>query len=97
MMAVGEFVRSKAKYVSGWFTNLKSATELRSTPRNCGPTETKESVAACMKLNSLGTKRGQDTIRNLQHAKRLPPNPGCEVAAIDPDRKWAMFPGGNRR
>ena len=43
--------------------------------------------------------RGEDTKRNLKHAKRLRRSyvPGCGAAEIDLDRGSAMFPSGNRR
>ena len=42
---------------------------------------------------------GEDTKRNLKHAKRLRRSyvPGCGAAEIDLDRGSAMFPSGNRR
>lgn len=43
--------------------------------------------------------RGEDTIRNLKHAKRRQRSHvlGCGAAEIGPDRGWALFPSGNRR
>ena len=53
------------------------------------------------KLNraTSGPCRGEDTKRNLKHAKRLRRSyvPGCGAAEIDLDRGSAMFPSGNRR
>ena len=42
--------------------------------------------------------RGEDTKRNLKHAKRLQLHVRrCGAAGIDLDRGSAMFPSGNRQ
>jgi hypothetical protein len=46
---------------------------------------------------SLTRIGGEDTIRNLKHAKRQRVWPGCGAAEIDLDRGWVLFPSGNRR
>ena len=50
-------------------------------------------------VDHLRDQRGEDTKRNLKHAKRLRRSyvPGCGAAEIDLDRGSAMFPSGNRR
>jgi hypothetical protein len=50
-------------------------------------------------LAAWPTKRGEDTIRTLKHAKRLRRSHvhGCGAAEIHLDRGSAMCPSGNRR
>ena len=45
-----------------------------------------------------GALRGEDTKRNLKHAKRLRQGraPGCEAVEIDPGRGSAVFPNDIR-
>ena len=58
-----------------------------------------ESKPPCLPVSLRSTRRGEDTKRNLKHAKRLRRSyvPGCGAAEIDLDRGSAMFPSGNRR